>query len=69
MSGLTFGHVLYAMALIEVVIVSLLALNMMRANPDVPAPSAYIVLTAAIATAAGLIGVATFTEFGRIPIL
>ena len=69
MSGLTLGHVLYAMAAIEIVAVPLMALNMMRANPDAPASSAYIIIAAAIATAIGLCGVATFSDVGRIPIL
>jgi hypothetical protein len=68
MSGLTFGHMLYAFAAIEIVVAPLLALNMMRSNPDVPARSAYIVIAAAIVSALALCGVATFTEFGRIPI-
>jgi len=68
MSGLTLGHVLYAFAAIEIVVAPLLALNMMRANPDVPANSAYIVIAAAIVTALGLCGVATFSELGRIPL-
>ena len=68
MSGLTLGHMLYMFAAIEIVIVPLLALNMMRANPDVPASSFYVVIAAAIVTALGLCAVATFTEFGRIPI-
>ena len=65
MSGLTVGHLHYAMAAIEVVVVPLMALNMMRANPDVPAASFYIVIAAAIATAIGLCGFATFSDFGR----
>lgn len=68
MSGLTFGHVLYAMAAIEIIVVPLMALNMMRANPDAPASGAYLIIGAAIVTALGLCAVATFTEFGRIPI-
>lgn len=68
MSGLTLGHVLYAMAAIEIVVVPLMALNMMRANPDVPARSVYIIIAAAVLTALGLVGVATFSDAGRIPI-
>ena len=69
MNGLTLGHVLYVVAAIEIVVAPLIALNMMRSNPDVPAASAWVVIGAAIATAIGLCIVATFTEFGRIPIL
>jgi len=69
MNGLTLGHFLYAVAAIEIVVAPLMALNMMRANPDVPAASAWVVIAAAIATALGLCAVAAFTEFGRIPIL
>lgn len=68
MSEITLGHVLYVMAAIEIVVVPLMALNMMRANPDVPARSVYIIIAAAILTALGLCGVATFSELGRIPI-
>jgi len=69
MSGFTLGHFLYAMAAIEIVVVPLMALNMMRANPDAPARGAYIVIAAAIASALVLCGVATFSDVGRIPIL
>jgi hypothetical protein len=65
MSGFTVGHLLYAMAAIEVVVVPLMALNMMRANPDVPAASFYVVIAAAIATALGLCAFAMFSDFGR----
>jgi len=65
MSGFTVGHMLYAMAAIEIVVVPLMALNMMRANPDVPAASFYIVIAAAIATAIGLCAFATFSDIGR----
>ena len=66
--NLTLGHVFYAMAAIEIVVAPLLALNMMRSNPDVPATSAYVVIAAAIATALGLCAVATFTEIGGMAI-
>ena len=68
MSGLTLGHVLYAVAAIEIVVAPLMAVNMMRSNPDVPSASAWVVIAAAIATALALCAVATFTGFGRIPI-
>ena len=68
MNGLTLGHVFYAMAAIEIVVAPLLALNMMRSNPDAPAAGAYVVIAAAIATALGLCAVATFTEIGRMAI-
>lgn len=68
MSGLTLGHMLYAFAAVEIVVAPLLAMNMMRANPDVPARSAYIVIAAAIVSALVLCAVATFSEFGRMPI-
>ncbi len=69
MSGLTLGHFLYAVAAIEIVVAPLMALNMMRSDPDVPAASAWVVIGAAIATALGLCIVATFTEIGSIAIL
>lgn len=68
MSGLTLGHVLYAMAAIEIVIAPLMAFNMMRANPDAPARGAYIIVAAAVLAALGLCAVATFSEVGRMPI-
>jgi hypothetical protein len=68
MSGLTLGHFLYAMAAIEIVVVPLMALRVMRANPDAPAAGAYIMIGAAIVTAIALCGLATFSEIGRIEI-
>ena len=65
MSGLTLGHVLYAMAAIEIVVVPLMALNMMRANPDAPAAGTYMIIAAAIASALVLCGIATFSDIGR----
>ncbi|MEA3029220.1 MAG: hypothetical protein QOG13_545 [Sphingomonadales bacterium] len=68
MSGLTLGHFLYVMAAIEIVVVPLMALRMMRANPDAPAAGAYVMIGAAIVTAIALCAVATFSEAGRIEI-
>jgi hypothetical protein len=68
MSGLTLGHMLYAFAALEILVVPLMAVRMMRANPDAPASGAYIVIAAAIASALGLIAVATFSEIGRMPL-
>jgi hypothetical protein len=68
MSGLTLGHFFYAVAAIEIVLVPLMALRVMRANPDAPAAGAYIMIGAAIVTAIALCAVATFSDVGHIPI-
>lgn len=68
MTGLTLGHFLYAVAAIEIVLVPLMALRVMRANPDAPAAGAYLMIGAAIVTAIVLCGVAAFSEAGRIEI-
>jgi hypothetical protein len=68
MSGLTLGHLLYAMAAFEVVAVSLMALNVLRSNPDARPASIYLIVGAAIVAAIVLAGIATFSEIGRMEI-